>query len=79
MIQTFHVKRFGGSDLRTSINGKNNPEENRESPINCAFSEASRQKIHIHVFNQFVINELARIFYLFIINRVDTFFLWFYL
>ena len=74
MIQTFHIKRFGGGDLRTSINGKDNPEENRESPINCAFNEASRQKIHIRVFNQFVINELARIFYLFIIHRVDTFF-----
>ena len=79
MIQTFHAKRFGGGDRRTSINGKDNPEENKESPINCAFSKANRQKIYIHVFNQFVINKLARIFYLFIIRRVGTLFLLFYL
>lgn len=42
MMQTFHAKKFGGGDLRTSVNGKDDPEGNRESPVNYAFSEVSR-------------------------------------
>ena len=44
-MQTFHAKRgFGGGELRTSINGKDDREENRKAPINYVFSEASGQK-----------------------------------
>lgn len=78
-MQTFHAKkRFWGGDLRTSINGKHDPEGNEKSPKKTACSEASRQKYYPYVY-QLVIIEPAGIYYLSIIYRNSTFFLWCYL